>query len=69
MKIWEKIAFVLVLIGGLNWGLVGIFNFNLVNAILSNINTIGATLAKVVYAIVGISAVALGWTQRKLIMR
>lgn len=31
MVIANYIAYVLVLIGGLNWGLVGIFNFDLVN--------------------------------------
>ena len=31
MKVIDKIALVLVIIGAINWGLVGIFNFNLVN--------------------------------------
>ena len=30
MKVIDKIALVLVIIGAINWGLVGIFNFNLV---------------------------------------
>ena len=33
MKIIDKIALVLVIIGAINWGLVGIFNFNLVDTI------------------------------------
>jgi len=44
------IAFVLVVIGGINWGLA-VFDFNLVSAILGT----GAA-AKVVYALVGLSA-------------
>ncbi len=30
MKVIDKIALVLIVIGALNWGLIGIFNFNLV---------------------------------------
>ena len=33
MKIIDKIALVLVVIGAINWGLIGIFNFNFVDAI------------------------------------
>ena len=33
MKIVDKIALVLIIIGAINWGLIGIFNFNLVDSI------------------------------------
>lgn len=46
------IAFVLVIIGGLNWGLVGFFNWDLVAAVLGELST----ASRVVYALVGISA-------------
>ena len=46
----EWIAWVIVVIGALNWGLVGFFNFNLVTKILGS-----GTGAKVVYDIVGIA--------------
>lgn len=50
-SVLDWIALVLVIIGGLNWGLVGLFNFDLVNAIL------GAGLgADIVYVLVGLSA-------------
>lgn len=52
MKILTKIALVLVLIGGLNWGLIGFFKFNLVQA-LFNGNL--AWIASVIYALVGVS--------------
>jgi uncharacterized protein len=39
-------------VGALNWGLVGFFDFNLVNAILGSM----PTLERVVYALVGLSA-------------
>jgi len=47
----ELIALVLVIIGGLNWGLVGFFSFDLVATIF------GATMiTKVIYDLVGLSA-------------
>lgn len=45
----DWIALILVIIGGLNWGLVGLFDYNAV-ALL------GATIAKVVYILVGVAA-------------
>lgn len=51
MKIVDVIAWVLLVVGGLNWGLTGVFQFNLVDAIF------GATgLSTLVYALVGLSA-------------
>ena len=51
----DWIAWILVIIGGLNWGLVGFFDYNLVDSLLSE----GSTLAMVVYDLVGISALYL----------
>lgn len=48
----ELLAVVLIIVGGLNWGLVGAFDFNLVSAILG----VGM-IAKIVYILVGVSAV------------
>lgn len=53
MKTIDFIAAVLLVIGGLNWGLVGIANFDLVAALFGA----GSILAKVVYTLVGLSAV------------
>jgi uncharacterized protein len=50
MNALDWIAFILVIVGGLNWGLA-VFDFNLVAALLG----IGIA-AKVVYALVGLSA-------------
>mgnify|MGYP001589364117 CR=1 len=49
----HKVTFLLVLIGALNWGLVGLFDLNLVDKLL------GAwpLVLKVVYVLVGLSAV------------
>lgn len=48
---WKKIAGALVLVGGLNWGLIGLFGFNLVTAVFG-------PLARVVYIAVGVAAVS-----------
>lgn len=47
------IGFVLLIVGGLNWGLVGLFNFNLVTAIFGKV----PVLERIVYVIVGLSAI------------
>lgn len=51
MKVIDTIALVLIIIGAINWGLVGIFNFNLVDAIFGAMSTI----SRIIYILVGIS--------------
>lgn len=51
----DWIAWILVIIGGLNWGLVGVFNFNLVDAIFGSVQVI----ADIIYILVGIAALYL----------
>ena len=46
------IALILLVVGGLNWGLVGIWNWNLVDAVFG----VGSILAKIVYILVGVAA-------------
>jgi len=53
LNVLDWIALVLVIIGGLNWGLVGLFNLDLVQLILGSI----AILAKIVYVLVGLAAI------------
>ena len=45
MKIIDKIALALVIIGAINWGLVGIFNFNLVDTIFGMMSI----LSRIIY--------------------
>lgn len=59
MKILHMITFLLVVVGALNWGLVGFFNFNLVSMILGT-----GMLTNVVYDLVGLSAVYILVTHR-----
>ncbi|MFA5352347.1 MAG: DUF378 domain-containing protein [Candidatus Gracilibacteria bacterium] len=55
----DWVAFTLVIIGGLNWGLVGIFQFDLVNWLFGKILPL-PILAVAVYVLVGLSALYLG---------
>ncbi len=66
MKILHIIAFILLVIGGLNWGLVGIgdflgANWNVVHLILGSL----PALEWIVYILVGLSAVYLLFTHKK----
>lgn len=54
MNILRYTAYALVLIGAINWGLIGIFGFNLVSLIFGDMTL----LARIIYSLVGISAVA-----------
>jgi len=47
------VALLLVIVGGLNWGLVGAFNFNLVAALFGPMSM----LTRAVYVLVGLSAI------------
>lgn len=53
MKTVTLVAVVLLIVGGLNWGLVGAFDFNLVDALFGE----GSALARIVYVLVGLAAV------------
>lgn len=58
----DWIALVLTIIGGLNWGLVGAFKYNLVDSIFG----VESALARIIYVLVGLSAVYLVYTAYKL---
>ena len=48
------LSVILLAIGGLNWGLVGLFNFNLVSTLFGDMSI----LSRIVYVLVGISAIS-----------
>nr|WP_072418242.1 MULTISPECIES: DUF378 domain-containing protein [unclassified Ruminococcus] len=50
----DRIALLLLIIGGVNWGLLGIFQFDLVAFIFGGQ---AAVLSRVIYVLVGISAI------------
>jgi len=45
------VAFVLVVVGAVNWGLVGVFDYNLVAHIFGQ----GSVVSKIIYGLVGVS--------------
>lgn len=59
MKNLDVLVAILLVVGGLNWGLVGMANFDLVATIFGT----GAWISRIVYALVGLSALyqALQW--------
>lgn len=52
--IMDKIALLLAIIGGLNWGSIGIFGFDVVAFLFGGANS---AMSRVIYTIVGLSAV------------
>lgn len=53
MRIINTVTLILLIVGGLNWGLVGLFGFDLVAALFGEMSL----LSRIVYILVGISAV------------
>ncbi len=52
MSMVNVVALILLIVGGINWGLVGLFNFDLVAAIFGA----GSALARLIYIVVVLSA-------------
>ena len=61
MNILHKVALVIVIIGCINWGLVGLFDFNLVEYLFGD----GSMLTRIVYVLVLLS----GLVQLRLFMK
>lgn len=62
LSLWDWVAVVLVVVGGLNWGLVGIMDFDLVAAIFGAMSA----LSRIVYVLVGLAAIYLAVIAPKL---
>ena len=52
---WRNLALILTIIGGLNWGLVGAFNFDLVAFLFGPMTP----LSRITYVLIGLSALAM----------
>lgn len=52
MNVIQKIALVLTIVGALNWGLIGLFNFNCVEALFGD-----GILSAIIYMLVGIAGI------------
>ena len=59
MKIIDKIALALVIIGAINWGLIGLFQFDLVATLFGEMSI----LSRIIYGLVGLSGI---WAIRLL---
>lgn len=57
---WVSMA--LLIVGGINWGLVGLFNFDLVATLFGEMSL----LSRIVYAVVGLSALYTIYTSSKM---
>lgn len=53
MNYVHKICLVLSILGGINWGLVGLFDFNLVTTITGGMNMI----SRVIYVIIAVASI------------
>lgn len=62
MSAVDWVAMVLLIIGGLNWGLVGLFAFDLVAALFGEMSA----LSRIVYILVGLSAIYSIYTASKM---
>lgn len=54
-KCFDYTALTIVIIGAINWGLIGFFNFNLVSFLFGQ----GSWLSRIIYAIVGLCGIYL----------
>lgn len=54
MNTLQKIALVIIIIGALNWLLIGVFDFNLVSFIFDNMSTV---ISRIIYIIVGLAGI------------
>lgn len=53
MLIANIIAYILVIVGAINWGLFGLFNFNLVSTVFAGARTVGSVIT---YSIIALAA-------------
>lgn len=50
----KRIAYILMIIGALVWGMIGLFNFNLVAFIFDNISVV---ISRIIYSLVGVAGI------------
>ena len=61
MKALHMVAFILLVVGGLNWLLVGLFQWD-ISAVLGGIDSV---VSRAIYVLVGLSAVVVLFTHKK----
>lgn len=65
LSMFDWIALILVIIGGLNWGLIGFFKFNLVSATFGDMSVI----TRVIYDLVGLAALYIAAISMSLVRK
>lgn len=60
-NIIDKLSLLFVIIGAINWGLFGLFNFNLVAAIFNLFGDASSILQRIIYILVGVAGVNLSY--------
>jgi len=51
---WDKFVLIMVIVGALNWGLVGFFRYDLVGAIFGGM---GAAISRIIFGVVGLAGI------------
>lgn len=64
MMIIDRIALLLLIVGGINWGSVGLFNFDIVGWIFGGTETIGARIVYVIVALCALWCITLLFRER-----
>ena len=64
MMILDRIALLLLIVGGINWGSVGLFNFDIVGWIFGGTDTIGARIIYVIVALCALWCISLLFRER-----
>lgn len=54
MAIVKRVAYILMIVGALVWGMIGLFNFNLVAFIFDNISVV---ISRIIYTLVGVAGI------------
>lgn len=54
MRTLQRICLILTIIGALNWGLIGFFDFNLVTSLFGDANSV---ISRIIYSIIAIAGV------------
>lgn len=64
MMIMDRIALFLLIVGGINWGSVGLFNFDIVGWIFGGTDAIGARIVYVIVALCALWCISLLFRER-----
>ncbi len=57
IKMLDKLSIFLVLLGGICWGLIGAFGFDLIGSLFNTDGDMMSSLTRIIYVLVGLSAV------------